>query len=967
MTASTIRFVATPAVRKTLRSTTTAATREAHVASHSTGRALTNGALACALLAALASAQTQTRDLHGSGSNCRFGWAAAAVGDVDQDGHPDYAVGGYGYSGDKGLVRLFSGRGSVIRQWIGASAGDRLGNGLASLGDLDGDQRAELAITAQHKYVEVYRGSDGARQLRVLAPSTGTDFGHGLANIGDVDLQRGDDLAIGESFSNAERGAIHIVPGWLGVDVPNGLTIYTSDPRVRSVSGPDAGGRFGWSIVGLDDIDGDNVPDLAVGAPGHEASPTAVGRVHLISGGSLTILRTWEGVPGEDFGFALAAIPDVDGDRKKDLVVGAPAIQTQQAGSVRVFSTGSGALLQEIAGSSPSDGFGRSVDTIADVDGDRSADLLVGAMYHRLGQEDRAGRAVVVSGRTGRELFDWVGSKAGDNVGVTVVAIGDVNLDRRPDFLAGAYGWDSGSLTDRGLARVFTEFPIWTVRDTSGEFAGRIAAAGDVDADGFGDVLVSAKADSTNFQFGGMVEVISGRTGQMIRIHRGRRDYDEFGFAVAAAGDADGDGHGDYIIGAPHGGDARAELISGRTGTTIHSLSGDADSWFGYAVAGGRDLDGDGYDDVVVTAEQHSYLEAYSGRTGIRLFRIDGVRGTAVAMILDATGDGRPDLIVQGPTGILQLRSGNPSEGGRHIRSFSGRSSLVSFGETLADAGDVDGDGLSDFVAGERGSSGLAGQVYVIAASQSDPSRQLLHVISRSSPLRFPDAVASAGDFDGDGYDDVISDGVTGEYREVTVHSGHTGETLFWIDLPYLSSAPYDLNWLVAGIGDAGGDGCDDVLVAAPRPMAEGAVHCYTGRGLPDRPRVQIYGHACPAVDGRLPRIRQTGRSVLGGSYQIRLHTAPASAQGVLRIGLNRTAFDLGFISMPGCMMLTDSLIDVPKSTDPVGRAAQALAVPNDMVLVGAKFTFQWFVLAPGANPLGLVGSDGCEIEIGRD
>ncbi len=201
--------------------------------------------------------------------------------------------------------------------------------------------------------------------------------------------------------------------------------------------------QFGWSVSWAGDVDGDGKPDILVGAP--QASPLAAinaGSVFVISGQSGSILYRLDGQnPGDSFGYAVAKIGDVDGDGVPDFAVGAPFASPsglQQAGIVYVFSGASGSLLYSIEGGEENAGLGFSLSALSDINGDGIPEILVGAPDSSPGGRDEAGSVYIFSGLDGSQLLHFPGPIEGEEVGISVSAVDDLDNDGLPELLLGA-------------------------------------------------------------------------------------------------------------------------------------------------------------------------------------------------------------------------------------------------------------------------------------------------------------------------------------------------------------------------------------------------------------------------------------------------------------------------------------------------------------------------------------------------
>ena len=211
--------------------------------------------------------------------------------------------------------------------------------------------------------------------------------------------------------------------------------------------------------------------------------------------------------------------------------------------------------LWQFDGHASNDGFGYSVSGAGDVDGDGFDDLIVGAQTASPAGHLYAGSAYVYSGTTGGLLWQFDGQASDDRLGSSVSGVGDLDGDGFDDVIVGASGTNPG-FSNAGSAYVYsgaTGSLIWQFDGQSvlAHMGVSVSGAGDVDRDGFDDVIVGAEvADSGGISNAGSAYVYSGATGSLLLQFDGQADSDYFGHSVSSAGDVDGDGLNDMIVGA---------------------------------------------------------------------------------------------------------------------------------------------------------------------------------------------------------------------------------------------------------------------------------------------------------------------------------------------------------------------------------------------------------------------------------
>lgn len=378
-------------------------------------------------------------------------------------------------------------------------------------------------------------------------------------------------------------------------------------------------GQFGWIARNVGDVDGDGAADLVTSAPTFVSGRGPAGRVYVYSGRSGKLLWQQTGQSGDQLGLGIEAAGDVNADGTPDVIASAPG-----RSRAFVYSGKDGQVLLELVGQ-PGDQFGRVAD-LGDLDGDGHGEVMVGEPQGKA-MGPNTGRAIVFSGKTGEILFTLEGERAGDKFGTAVAGWSDAEsallVVGAPDAGAGARG--RVYVYDRSGNKRF----VLEAEPTGAELGGMfVSVVGDVDADGVRDVYASDWSDGARGPTTGRVYVHSGRTGERLWAVAGETAGEGFGIGPADAGDVDGDGHDDLVVGAwQHASAARSggkvTVLSGRDGSPLRAITcrvrGDT---FGFDATGMGDVDGDGQIDFLLTS-------AWSGVKGTRSGRMFLLAGEA--------------------------------------------------------------------------------------------------------------------------------------------------------------------------------------------------------------------------------------------------------------------------------------------------------------------------------------------------
>lgn len=763
----------------------------------------------------------------GTGANARLGFSVSSAGDVNGDGISDVVAGAPGMAGH-GVAYVFlgslAGVGATPTATLNgnAQANSEFGWSVALAGDVNGDGYSDVLVgapkyfntlSAQGRAYCYYGNALTLGWTATGVPSNG-QLGYCVAGIGDMDGDGAGEVAIGAPMQpkipTTNNGAVHLFRGNMGT----GLGVTAS----RVLTGPGSS-NFGWSVAGAGDMNGDGWADLVVGAPG---TTSGNGAAHLfLSDGTPTLVplsatSSLGGTATEGMGRAVGSAGDVNGDGFADIIIGSPNYSSN-TGRARVYRGSSAPLLdaahlyKTFTGGVPSAKYGAAVCTAGDVNGDGISDVLIAAP-----DQPSSGSVRIFHGSpdlpSSMAAWSVQGAANYENMGTCVASAGDVNADGYSDLLVGI----PGNSTMQGKVQLYlgsssglSATPTWTKvgENVDDGFGFCVASAGDVNGDGYSDVLVGAPRwpSGGTGAWRGKVYLFMGSSGGLgpsaAWTKDGPQTESRFGYSLSSAGDVNGDGFSDVLIGAytqTNGagtGEGGAYVFhgsgSGLPATANWSAVSEQHapsntSAFGVSVSLAGDVNGDGYDDVIIGDNYYEHVAdgganrggafVYHGSpTGLSAspnWAAYGANygdefGNNVSYAGDVNGDGYSDVI------IGAYFKGATEQGGAYLfqgSAFSGLGLVPAWsvdgildgdhlGESVCSAGDVNGDGYGDVMVG--GSlkdwlyvDGGGVDVYLGGASGLTAS-SAWSVIGSSTGSKIGRSVALAGDVNGDGYSDL--------------------------------------------------------------------------------------------------------------------------------------------------------------------------------------------------------------------
>lgn len=884
--------------------------------------------------------------IEGNATDTRFGYAVSTAGDVNGDGYSDVIIGAPKYDGgqtDEGRAYVYHGSASGLGTtpaWTKEAdqAGAQFGLAVSTAGDVNGDGYADVIVGAPYWEstgaqadeggIWVYHGAmTGLSTVpngHAESNQAGAYLGIAVGTAGNVNGDAYSDVIAGASHYNNGQAEEGIVRVWHG----SATGIGTNTAANWQGESNQTNAHFGNSVFTAGCVNADSYSDIIIGAPEYDNGQVDEGAVFVWHGSTNGVNNGVNGNPTNAawttesnqasalLGVDVSMAGDVNGDGWSDVIVGAPYYTNGQAneGGTWVYHGSATGLNTSAAthdeGNQSGARFGTAVGTAGDVNGDGYADIIIGAPGYTNG-ESAEGRVWLwygsSSGMSATHNWRAEGGQTDAQFGIAAATAGDVNGDGYSDVIIGAPGYHNPS-TDEGAAMVYHGSPAtlseaadWTKRSNQeGAFFGwSVGTAGDVNGDGYADIIVGAPLwDSGQVDEGG-VWIYRGSESGLVSAPYWYKQSDQanaqYGYSVGAAGDVNGDGYGDIVVGAilwdaGQNDEGGAWVYHGSSSGVIpapawYKQSDQDNAQYGYSVGTAGDVNGDGYADIIVGTPFWDHGQTNEGGAWVYLGSASGVIsapawykqsdqdnaqfGRSVGTAGDVNGDGYSDVIVGAPyweddannEGRAWVYHGSAS-GLQAAPAWHAESNQIgaNLGWAVATAGDVNGDGYSDIIVGAPywGDGGLVseGKVWVFHGSSSGlGASSAWSKESGQNDGYYGYAVNTAGDVNGDGYADIIlgaphmtgsvaDEGTTRVYcgSATGLHAsydwkGEGGQTLSWYGMA------------VGTAGDVNGDGYAEVIVGAKdyneAYTNEGKVYIYYGNasaGVSLKPRQAQFG-----------------------------------------------------------------------------------------------------------------------------